>query len=112
MLAIGMAFCRKQVEEYITVGNSCVTGNIYVILGEDFSYDNPYDQSILNGKNGYRIENVNGCSHLGFSVANADVNDNGRDDVIIGSGAKTDGGDVYVVIDAVLGTEFQGRIEL
>ena len=58
---------------------------------------NPYDPSILNGKNGYRIENVDGCSNLGFSVASADVNGNGRDDVIIGSGAKTDGGEVYIV---------------
>ena len=77
--------------------DSCVTGNVYVILGEDFSNDNPYDPSILNGKNGYRIENVDGCSNLGFSVASADVNGNGRDDVIIGSGAKTDGGEVYIV---------------
>ena len=37
------------------------------------------------------------CSNLGFSVASADVNGNGRDDVIIGSGAKTDGGEVYIV---------------
>ena len=43
------------------------------------------------------MANVDGCSNLGFSVASADVNGNGRDDVIIGSGAKTDGGEVYVV---------------
>jgi hypothetical protein len=77
--------------------SACVSGSAYVIYGKaDFSKDAAFNLSALDGTNGYKIINIPGCDSQGFTVSSADVDGNGRDDVLIGSGAQVSGGDVFV----------------
>jgi hypothetical protein len=78
---------------------ACTGGSAYVIYGKsDFSGEHPYNLILLDGYNGYRIDGIPGCDYLGFAVSSGDVDGNGIDDVLIGSGAQTSGAEAYIVL--------------
>ncbi len=77
---------------------NCISGSTYVIHGKgNFGGDAAFNLAALDGTNGYKIINIPGCDSQGFTVSTADVDGNGRDDVLIGSGAQVSGADVFVV---------------
>jgi hypothetical protein len=79
--------------------SACIRGSAYVIYGKaDFSSDAAFNLNALDGTNGYKIINIPGCDYQGFTVSTADVDGNGRDDVLIGSGAQVSGGEAWVVL--------------
>ncbi|SEQ20704.1 integrin alpha [Nitrosomonas ureae] len=86
------------------------SGSSYVVFGKATSFDATMNLSILNGKNGFRIDGEEG-DNSGDSVSNAgDVNGDGFDDVIIGAGQADDSnrensGSSYVVFGKATGFE-------
>jgi hypothetical protein len=78
--------------------SACISGSAYVIHGKaDFSSDAAFNLNALDGTNGYKIINIPGCDSQGFTVSSGDVDGNGRDDVLIGSGAQVSGADAFVI---------------
>ncbi len=78
--------------------SACISGSAYVIHGKaDFSSDAEFNLTGLDGTNGYKIINIPGCDSQGFTVSSGDIDGNGRDDVLIGSGAKVSGADAFVI---------------
>lgn len=86
------------------------SGSSYVVFGKATSFDATMNLSVLNGKNGFRIDGEEG-DNSGDSVSNAgDVNGDGFDDVIIGAGQADDSnrensGSSYVVFGKATGFE-------
>jgi hypothetical protein len=79
--------------------SACVSGSAYVIHGKaDFSSDAAFNLTTLDGESGYKIINIPGCDYQGFTVSTADVDGNGRDDVLIGSGAQVSGAEAWIIL--------------
>lgn len=91
------------------------SGSSYVVFGKATSFDTTMNLSVLNGKNGFRIDGEEG-DNSGDSVSNAgDVNGDGFDDVIIGAGQADDSnrensGSSYVVFGKA--TSFEATMNL
>ncbi|MDD1458445.1 integrin alpha, partial [Dolichospermum sp. ST_sed7] len=62
-------------------------GSSYVVFGKASGFSATLNLSTLNGSNGFRLDGVAVLDQSGYSVSNAgDVNGDGFDDVIIGTG--------------------------
>ena len=75
-------------------------GKAYVVFGSSHGFSSSLDVSSLDGNDGFRIENNNNSSSLGFSVSSAgDFNGDGIDDIIVGAPSDGDGGrgESYVI---------------
>jgi Ca2+-binding RTX toxin-like protein len=77
-------------------------GSSYVVFGTNGGFGASLDLSSLNGSDGFVINGINDRDFSGTSVSNAgDINGDGIDDLIIGSGADPNGqeraGSSYVV---------------
>lgn len=72
----------------------------YVVFGSSDGFDSSFELSSLNGENGFVIKGDSG-DRSGSSVATADINGDGIDDLMIGAYLGSVGGDsegkVYVV---------------
>ncbi len=72
--------------------------SIYVVYGKSMGWTSPINVGTLNGSNGFRIDGLFGAGwFFGGATAAADVNGDGRDDVIIGHAIYDR---VYVVFGA------------
>lgn len=70
------------------------SGASYVVFGSDQGLPNPLSLSDLNGQNGFVINGVSENAESGTSVSSAeDINDDGIDDLIIGSALADPNGD-------------------
>ena len=68
-----------------TDSNGYASGSSYVVFGKATGFSAVMDLSILDGKNGFRLNGSEG-DRSGLSVSNAgDVNGDGFDDVIVGA---------------------------
>ncbi len=81
------------------------SGQSYVIFGKRSLFNASFDLSTLNGSNGFTIDGLVAGDRLGASTSSAgDINDDGIDDLIIGSRfADSNGessGQSYVVLAA------------
>ena len=81
--------------------NTTSTGRAYVVFGaSNVGSSGTIELSALNGTNGFRLDGIANGDKAGFSVSAADVNGDGRSDLIIGayshdiSGGE---GETYVV---------------
>jgi hypothetical protein len=75
-------------------------GQTYVVYGTT-TKPGTLDLSNLNGTNGFRLDGAVAGEQSGFSVASADINGDGRDDLIIGAPfGSSSAGDTYVVFGA------------
>ena len=70
----------------ITSQNGANTGTVYVLYGRQNGFDAELDVSDINGINGFRISGITGSSTGNFVNAAGDVNDDGINDFVIGSG--------------------------
>ncbi|HHZ95649.1 MAG TPA: hypothetical protein EYN67_08835, partial [Flavobacteriales bacterium] len=88
--------------------NGSGSGESYVVFGKSSGWSASMDLSSLDGSNGFRLDGVDADDYSGRSVSNAgDVNNDGYDDVIVGSyGADPNGGasgESYVVFGKASG---------
>ena len=75
-------------------------GQTYVVYGTT-TPPGALDLSNLDGTNGFQINGAAGSEQSGFSVASADINGDGKDDLIIGAPfGSSSAGDVYVIFGA------------
>ncbi|WP_442941844.1 hypothetical protein [Nostoc sp.] len=66
--------------------NDKFSGQSYVVFGSKGGFDSNFNLSTLNGTNGFAINGINPGDNLGSSVSSAgDINDDGIDDLIIGT---------------------------
>ena len=71
-------------------------GESYVVFGSDSPFSDSLDLANLNGSNGFQINGIDASNYSGSSVSSAgDVNADGIDDLIIGTGGANR--EVYVV---------------
>ncbi|MEM6596803.1 MAG: Ig-like domain-containing protein [Cyanobacteria bacterium P01_C01_bin.69] len=83
-------------------GNS-VTGESYVVFGNDTGFASKLALSDLDGNNGFKLTGTDAFDYAGYSVSNAgDINGDGIDDIIIGAHladpvGTTNAGESYVV---------------
>ncbi len=90
------------------------SGTSYVVLGRTSGFDAQIDLSDLNGRNGFRLNGENLGDYAGSSVSGAgDVNNDGFDDLIIGTDI-TDGGtgSSYVIFGSADVTGNQSLTEI
>ena len=78
------------------------SGASYVVLGKSTGFAANLDVSGLNGSNGFKVSGNGSAYALGHSVAYADLNGDGFDDIILGgpgshSGAPYIPGSVFVI---------------
>lgn len=91
-------------------------GESYVVFGTRRGFPADLELSALDGSNGFRLAGIDPGDRLGWSVAGAgDVNNDGIDDLIVGSphadaGGKLNAGESYVVFGTDAG--FAARIEV
>lgn len=84
-------------------GGQAQAGEAYVVFGTDQTFAAGFNLADLDGNNGFVLGGVNANDRLGRSVAAAgDVNNDGRDDILIGAfaadvGAVEDAGQAHVV---------------
>jgi VCBS repeat-containing protein len=84
------------------------SGSSYVVFGKASGFDASIDLSSLNGRDGFRLDGVSAGDNSGWSVSGAgDVNNDGYDDIIIGSRS----GSSYVVFGKASGL-FTASIDL
>jgi glycosylphosphatidylinositol phospholipase D len=90
-----------------TMDPSTCLNEVFVILGRaHFAADNPLNSATLDANSGYRVlysptSNQTFTQHNvscnAFSIDTADVDGNGRDELLIGTGASTTDPSAYVV---------------
>jgi len=84
-------------------GRNSNAGETYVVFGSSAGFSASLDLSTLNGRNGFRLDGIDGADFSGGSVASAgDLNGDGFDDIVISArGADPNGnssaGETYVV---------------
>ncbi len=96
-----------------STGNSF--GSSYVVFGKASGFDATLDLAVLDGNNGFRMDEMGVDDRLGYSVSNAgDVNGDGFDDVIVGAPSADPNasysGSSYVVFGKASG--FDARMNL
>ena len=87
--------------EYANYGAEA-TGSSYVVFGHGGKFSPAFSLGALNGRNGFRIDGEAQEDYSGNSVASADLNHDGLDDLIIGAQqadpeGNADAGSVYVI---------------
>ncbi|MEQ9115644.1 MAG: integrin alpha [Rickettsiales bacterium] len=91
-------FNGDGIDDVIIGLTSSRSGQGYIILGSKSSFSAKFDLSSLNGKNGFKINGLDGSIGIGSSVSGAgDFNGDGIDDVIIGDPNAGLGGQSYVM---------------
>jgi glycosylphosphatidylinositol phospholipase D len=79
------------IDDIIVGAPSVGTGAAYVVFGRTGQFPADLDLATLDGLNGFRIEGAVAGAGLGHGVGAAgDVNGDGIDDVVIGSGTSSD----------------------
>ncbi|MBI4357498.1 MAG: FG-GAP repeat protein, partial [Gammaproteobacteria bacterium] len=83
------------------VGANTDAGTVYVIYGKASGFASSID--LAGAFDGFRVEGLSTGDRIGMSVASADINRDGFDDLIIGGpkvdvGANGDAGKVYVIM--------------
>ena len=78
--------------------NGDFSGSSYVVFGKASGFDAAMNLSVLDGSNGFRLDGEAAYDGLGYSVSSAgDVNNDGFDDLIIGSPNAASSGASYVI---------------
>ena len=78
--------------------NGSNSGSVYIVYGKSTGFTATVSLSGLDGTNGFRIAGLTAGDQLGISVSGAgDVNDDGVDDLIIGSNGLTNNGGAFIV---------------
>lgn len=79
-------------------------GGVYVFFGHDREFESTFDLSSLNGADGFLIHGIDAGDRVGVAVSSAgDINNDGFDDILIGSPSAISGpteistGEAYVV---------------
>jgi prepilin-type N-terminal cleavage/methylation domain-containing protein len=70
-------------------------GYVYVIFGSKYGFPYPLPLNALDGNNGFRLDGTIISAGLGSSLAIADINNDGYNDIIIGHSGNA--GRVYVI---------------
>ena len=79
-------------------GGATLAGDVFVVFGNDAGLTGPASTAGLDGTNGFRVSGLAASEMLGASVSQADLDDDGMSDLIIGaSGALGGVGSVFVV---------------
>lgn len=85
------------------VGGRRATGQVYVIFGTRSGFPSRIDPSALAGTSGFSLAGLQAGDQFGFSVSDAgDVNNDGIDDLLIGTpqadpGGRSNAGQSYVI---------------
>ncbi|NEQ65398.1 MAG: hypothetical protein F6K21_07855, partial [Symploca sp. SIO2D2] len=102
---------------YNTVSNVNIgSGQSYVVFGSSNGFSGHFELSSLNGSNGFTLNSISTHGWLSYSVSSAgDINNDGIDDLIIGTSGADPKGDVgagqsYVVFGSSNG--FSANFEL
>jgi hypothetical protein len=87
--------------EYANYGAEA-TGSSYVVFGHGGKFVPAFSLGDLDGRNGFRIDGEAQEDYSGNSVASADLNYDGLDDLVIGAQqadaeGNADAGSVYVI---------------
>jgi len=81
--------------------NPVDAGETYVVFGSNQAWPNALNLSALNGTNGFTLQGVAQGDRSGFAVDGAgDINNDGRDDLLIGAPADPEGaspGSAYLI---------------
>ena len=92
-------------------------GESYVVFGKTTGFSASIDLAALDGTNGFSVAGIESYDYSGYSVSSAgDVNDDGIDDILIGTGRGPRGADVnavgesYVIFGSTTG--FAASIDL
>ena len=94
--------------------NNTMKGKVYVVFGHPPTYNWPASMNlsgttnVMNGINGFEIDDPTADDYFGTSVAAGDINGDGIQDMIIGTALATAAGKTYVVF----GTQGHGLIPL
>jgi hypothetical protein len=81
-------------------------GSAYVVFGRDSTSGSAFPASFslssIDGANGFRIDGAAALNRLGWSVSSADLNGDGRSDIIVAADSgdptsRTNAGKVYVI---------------
>ena len=95
-LIVGVPYADPDGDSY--------AGESYVIFGKAGGFASSLDLGALDGSNGFRFDGIDAGDGSGRSVASAgDVNGDGFDDLIIGSGGFYATGDSYLVFGKTSG---------
>ncbi|CAD7698190.1 unnamed protein product, partial [Ostreobium quekettii] len=67
-------------------GGTTDAGTTYIVFGKSSGFTTPFDLSSVDGTNGFRLDGVNAEDSTAWTVNGAgDINNDGFDDIIIGS---------------------------
>jgi hypothetical protein len=77
-------------------------GSVFVVFGQSSPFNATLELSSLNGSNGFRLNGVSANDFTGYSLASADINCDGRVDMLIGAqqaspGGRSQAGAAYVI---------------
>ncbi len=93
---VGSAGFRGKAPQGVTDGGD--NGTSYVIFGHEEPYEKVFDASVLDLGGGFSIVNDPSTKFFVTSLSPAgDINDDGRSDILIGSGKPDDFGAAYAV---------------
>ena len=85
--------------------NGDYSGSTYVVFGKDSGFSRTMDLSELDGSDGFRIDGENRRNLSGDSVSAGDINNDGYDDIIIGTPWADLNGDYSGATYVVFGKE-------
>ena len=79
--------------------NGSNSGETYVVFGKTTAFSSSIEISdVIDGTNGFIMNGIASGNESGFSVSSGDINNDGKDDVIIGAPKAAGGlGETYVV---------------
>ncbi|MFP5273475.1 beta strand repeat-containing protein, partial [Coleofasciculus sp.] len=88
-------------------------GETYIVFGKSGGFDATLNLSQLNGSDGFVINGIDSYDSLGASVSGAgDINGDGIDDLIIGTGSFYSAGETYIVVFFGQGGDFDATLNL